>query len=122
MKKHLFSTLFIIGVTTVGYAQNASHISENNASDATQIRMRPALSSGTSAVDATTKMTSESHGEAIRIETSRFVLTNEEADVAIAKVEQQMAENEGTEGFVKEDYLRKIAILNKRRPTTTTPK
>jgi len=121
MKKHLFNALFIFGVTTVGYAQNASHISENNTSDATQIRMRPALSSGTSAVDATKKMISVSQDEAIRTEKSRFVLTNDEVDAAIMKVEQQMTQNEGTEGFVKDDYLRKIAVLNKRRPNTTTP-
>lgn len=118
MKKHLFSTLLIVGVATVGYAQNASHISGSNASDATQIRMKPTVNSSTGSVDAATKF---SDSNANGLKQNRFVLTNEEADAAILKVEQQMAQNEGTEGFVKEDYLRKIAVLNKRRPTTTTP-
>ncbi|MCF8459533.1 MAG: hypothetical protein K9G46_02325 [Flavobacteriales bacterium] len=119
MKKQLLNAVLIFGATAVGYAQVSSQTSEHHASNATQIRKSSTLSASSS--DATAKFENDSNAEAIRAEKSRIVLTNEQVDAAIIKVEQQMVENEGKEGFLREDYLKKIAVLNKRRPTSSTP-
>lgn len=106
MKKTFTLAVFIAVGSSVSLAQNQA---PERVGEPTTKAVALTPISKESASDATKRSTVEARSSSI-------VLTNEQVDQAIAEIEQQMAQREGTEGFVREEYLERIEKLNKRRP------
>jgi hypothetical protein len=106
MKKLFTLAAFVVVGSSVALAQDQT--ADRLAEPSTKaVPLAPVSTQSTA--DATKRSTVEGRSTSI-------VLTNEQVDSAIAEIEQQMAQREGTEGYVREDYLRRIEKLNKRRP------
>jgi hypothetical protein len=112
--KKLFTSIALL-CAAFGFAQAQDQTGQTTRlAEKKAIALTPVMQRSSS--EAVAKESVVSEPQTATVPQHSIVMTNEQVDAAIVKIERQMAQLEGTEGYRKEDHLKKIEILNNRRP------